>query len=130
MTLLARVATIAAVLLGAWGASALNAPVRLAGPFNLPDPLPGVAVLVAAALALSFGRRTAWPPARVGALLICAAGLLALLGLRNQLAGSPDGGAWGERFLPAGIEWTVALYALAAAGAGIGIARLRRSKPQ
>ena len=127
MTLAFRAAAVAAALLAAWGFGHLNGPVRLAGPFNFPDPLPPLAVVAALALAAVAARRSGWGARPFGILLVAAAGLVAIAGVVNQAGISPDGGAWGDRYVPAEAAWRIALYVVAAAMAAIGVVLARRA---
>lgn len=128
MTRICRLTVVAAALLGAWGFGHLNGPVRLAGPFNLPDPWPVLAVVLALALAAIGARRSGWDARRFGMLLAAAAGLVIAAGAANLLGRSPDGGEWGDRYVQAEPAWTVALFAVAVAVGLIGTMLVQRAR--
>lgn len=115
MALAFRLVVVAAALLGAWGLGHLNGPVRLAGPFNLPDPLPAIAVAAAFAMAALGVPRAGWGQRPLGLILVAVAALVAAAGIVNRFGPSPDGGQWGDRYVPAAPEWSVALCAIAIA---------------
>jgi hypothetical protein len=93
---------IAFVTLGAGAAAVLiaeiNAPIRLAGPMNLPN-LPLYALLSVLSLLGVAGVVIGRPGLRMLAWLMAVAGMaVAALGLLHAFGPSPDGGRWGERF--------------------------------
>lgn len=120
----------ALVTLGAGAAAVLiaeiNAPIRLAGPMNLPN-LPLYALLGFLLLLGVAGVVIGRPGLRMLGWLMAVAGMaVAALGLLHAFGPSPDGGRWGDRHARADTIRHVIVMVAAAVMIVVGYSAARR----